>query len=79
MYEMRFESSYVWYTQQRTETDGSRKKGRPRPVAAAAVAVRVVVVLVLTLTHGYYTVRGHRTEGYLRRETNKTEDNTHND
>ena len=42
-------------------------------------------VVVLTLTHGCNAVRGHRTgsnnsgaEDYLRRETNKAEDNTRN-
>ena len=45
----------------------------------------VVVVVLTLLTHRYEAVRGHRTgsnnsgaEDYLRRETNKAEDNTRN-
>ena len=48
-----------------------------------AIAVLHYIMIVLTLSHRYNAVRGHRTgsnnsgaEDYLRRITNKTENNT---
>ena len=56
----------------------------PRRLASICGMYKYVVV-VLTSTHRYNAVRGHRagsnnseTENYLRRKTNKTEVNTHN-